>query len=65
VILEDAAALILKICVKKLQKFTTLAPIQVLALLISLKSANSLLWVKMITQNTIVCVIASIVYHQF
>jgi hypothetical protein len=62
VILGDAAALILKICVKKFKKFirgrvqrqkcsATLAPIQVLALLISLKSANSLLWVIFFTQN--------------
>jgi len=71
VILGDAAALILKICVKKLQKFirgraqrqkcsATLAPIEVLALLISLKSANSLLWVIYFTQNTFLCVFASI-----
>jgi len=71
VILRDAAALILKICVKKLQYIirgraqrqkcsATLAPIQVLALLISLKSANSLLWVIIFTQNTFLCVFASI-----
>jgi len=59
VIFGDTAALILKICVKKIIRgraqphkcFATLAPIQVLALLISLKSANSLLWVKILTQN--------------
>jgi hypothetical protein len=71
VILGDAAALILKICVKNLQKCirgrvkrqkfsATLAPIQVLALLISLKSANLLLWVIYFTQNTFLCVFASI-----
>jgi hypothetical protein len=37
-----------------------LAPIQVLALLLSLKSANSLLWVKILTQNKFLCVFASI-----
>jgi hypothetical protein len=73
VILVDAAALILKICVKKLQKYirgraqrqkcsATLAPIQ--ALLISLKSANSLLWVKLFTQNIFLSVFAR-VYQQF
>jgi hypothetical protein len=35
-------------------------PNQVLALLISLKSANSLLWVNFITQNKILCVFANI-----
>jgi hypothetical protein len=38
----------------------TLAPIEVLALLISLKSANSLLWIKFLTQNTFLGVFASI-----
>jgi len=71
VIQEDAAALILKKWVKKLQKFirgraqrqkcsATLAPIQVLALLIFLKSANSLLWVKSFTENPFLSVFASI-----
>jgi hypothetical protein len=70
VILGDAAALILKICVKKLQQFirgraqsqkcsATLAPIEVLALLNSLKSANSILWVIIFTQNTFLGVFAS------
>jgi hypothetical protein len=71
VILGDAAALILKICLKNFQKCIggraqrqkcseTLAPIQVLALLISLKSANSLLCVKMFTYYTFLFVFASI-----
>jgi hypothetical protein len=74
VILGDGAALILKICVKKLQKYisgrvqrlknsATLAPIQVLALLISLKSANSLPWVNFFTQNTFWAYLQ--VYQQF
>jgi len=69
----DAAALILKICVKKVQKnvrgraqrkkcSATLAPIQVLALLISLKSANSL-QVKIFTHNILLCVFVS--FQQF
>jgi hypothetical protein len=40
--------------------FAALAPIQVLALLVSLKSANSILWVKVFTQNAFYCVFASI-----
>jgi hypothetical protein len=71
VISGDVAALIRKICVKKLQKFirtsaqrekcsATLAPIQVLALLIFLKSANLLLWVNFFTRNTFLCVFACI-----
>jgi len=57
--------------VKKLQKFirgraqrqkgsATLAPIQVLALLISLQSANLLLWAQIFTQNTFLGIFASI-----
>jgi len=68
--LGDAAALILKICVKNIAKIysrqgaaskisATLVPIQVFALSISLKSANSLLWVNF-TQTTFLCVFASI-----
>jgi len=71
VILEDAAALIPKICVKKLQKSirgraqrqkcsATLAPFEVLALLISLKSANSLLLVIFFTKDPFLSVFASI-----
>ena len=64
VILGDAAVLILKICMNKFRKiysrqgawrqkcYATLAPIQVIALLISLKSANSLLWLNFFTLNT-------------
>jgi Na+/pantothenate symporter len=71
-ILGDAAALILKMFVKKIQKFisgraqqrqkysATLVLIQFLALLNSLKPANSFLWVKICTLNKFVCVFASI-----
>jgi hypothetical protein len=63
VIVGVAAALVLEICVKKLQKFIrgraqrqkfceTLAPIQVLAMLISLKLTNLHLWVQIFTQYT-------------
>jgi hypothetical protein len=56
---------------KNLQKFirgraqrqkcsATLAPIEVLALLISLKSVNSLLWVIYFIQNAFLCGFASI-----
>jgi hypothetical protein len=41
----------------------TLAPIQILALLISLKSANSLLWAQICTQNTFYAFLQ--VYQQF
>jgi len=53
-ILRDTAALILKICMKKLQHFfKTVAPMHVLALLFSLNSANKLLEVEIFTKNTI------------